>query len=191
MEITLESLGLSKEEVADRIIDKLSNSLLYSYYLDEDGNETHSTPTKFQQEMQERVISKINSSIEEIAAKHVLPNVAGYVETLCLQETSKWGEAKGKPVTFLEYLAARAEAYMTELVDFDGKGKSENNGYSWSGKQTRLTHLVHKHLHHSIETAMKDALGIVAKKVVPALETTVKIQLTQIANDLKMTVSTK
>lgn len=93
-------------------------------------------------------------------------------------------------MSFLEYLVDRAEAYLTEKVSFDGKTKAESRGYSWNGTQTRLSYLVDRHLHYSIEKAMKNALANANKAIVQGLEDTVKLKLGEIQKSLKVTVKT-
>jgi hypothetical protein len=89
-------------------------------------------------------------------------------------------------MTFIEYLVARAEAYLREDVNFDGKSKDEHSGYSWSKSQTRIVWLVNKHLQYSIESAMKDAVKTINDAVTEGLEKTVKVKLEEIAKGLKV-----
>lgn len=187
---TLEALGLTKEEIIERIADRVSERLLESTYCDEDGDEG-SMPSSFARAMQERIKAKIGEAIDGIAGRHVLPNVETYVENLCLQETNRWGEKTGKSLTFIEYLIERAEAYLAEEVDFEGKTKSESRGYSWSKSQTRVAHLVHRHLHYSIETAMKNAIENANKVIVGGLQKTIEIKLQEVAEKLRVSVASK
>lgn len=130
-------------------------------------------------------MKRIDKAVERIAEKHILPNVDSYIEKLTIQATNQWGEKRGERTTFLEYLIQRANNYLTEMVSFEGKSKSEASGYSWNGTQSRLTHLVHHHLHYSIDKAMKEAVGNVHSKIVPALQETVNKKLSEISIALK------
>ena len=47
-EITLESLGLSKSEITDRLVTKLAEALMVAWAVDEDGKDVPGPPTKFQ-----------------------------------------------------------------------------------------------------------------------------------------------
>lgn len=187
----LEALGITKDELLDRIVDRVSDNLLRESYLDEDGEEAGDMPTAFQRVMQDRVTKKVDQAIDAIAGRHVLPNVESYVENLCLQETNKWGERTKEAYTFVEYLTKRAEEYLSEKVNYEGKTRSESSGYSWEGTQTRVAHLVHRHLHFSIETAMKQAIAQANAVIVGGLEETVKIKLEEISKQLKVSVKTK
>ena len=187
--ITIEHLGLTKDDIADRIVQAAAAQLLLQERIlsDEDGEEfTDRTPSRFAKELQERVRIKIDDAISDIAGRNVLPNVSTYVENLCLQETNRWGEKVGKSVTFTEYLVQRAEAYMQEEVNYEGKSQKEAGGYSWSKAQTRIAHIVHKHIHYTIESALKNAYSDLNKQIVDGIEKTVRIQLDEISKKLKV-----
>ncbi len=91
-------------------------------------------------------------------------------------------------MTFIEYLIARAKSYMLEKVDYNGKSKDENSGFSWNGTQTRITHLIHKHLHYSIETAMKEALNVAVGSFANGIHETARLKLNEIAGQLRVDV---
>lgn len=190
MQITLESLGLTQDDIQERVIERLCEQVLSGKGWDEDGNEFYQD-SKFKQQLDERIKKQVEENINAIAAKHVLPNVAQFVENLTLQETNKWGEKKGEKVTFVEYLVQRAEAYIQEQVDYDGKGKGEKDSYNWSARTTRIAYLVHQHLHYHIETAMKQALATANGAIVGGLEAAVKAALQQALAGLKVGVQTK
>jgi hypothetical protein len=79
---------------------------------------------------------------------------------------------------------------MQEKVNYEGKGKNEAGSYSWNGTQTRITHMVHQHLHCSIETAMKQALQIATNGIASGLQETVKTKLSEVSQKLKVEVKT-
>jgi predicted metal-dependent hydrolase len=187
--ITLESLGFSQEELQERVVGRLCEQVLQSTGYDEDGDE-YSVDSKLAKTLERRVKEHVDATINAMAEKHVLPNVSTYIENLTLQTTNRWGERQGKPVTFIEYLTQRAEAYMQEEVDFQGKPKGADS-YSWKGTQTRLTHMVHQHLHYSIESAMKDALQIANSAIATGIQETVKRKLAEVSAALKAEVKTK
>jgi len=191
-ELTLESLGITKDELANRAVEKAVESLLKSSGFDpEDGTE-FPTESPFASQMHKAIREKINQAVVDIADRVVLPNVNKQIESVVLAETNSWGErTKSAPLTFTEYLIERAEKYMTEKVDYEGKGKDESRGYSWSGTQTRVAHMVNQYLHYSIETAMKTALANANSAIVTGIEETVKMKLEEVAASLKVSVKTK
>lgn len=186
----LNALGFTPEEIKERVLDRICDELLTGKYWTEDEGE-YTAASQFKRELDKRIKDQVTETINDLAGKHVLPNVANYIENLMLQQTNEWGEKRGEPVSFIEYLTQRADAYMQEKVDSDGKSKIESNSYSWSGKQTRITHMVHKHLHYSIETAMKEAMSQAQGAIVQGIEGTVKAKLAELSDSFKVAISAK
>lgn len=186
---SLESLGITSEELTNRIVDKCVEQLMTDVSFDEDGDEWRSR-SAIAKQLDARIKKQIDDTVSALAEKYILPNVSTYIENLTLQTTNQWGEKKGQKLTFIEYLTQRAEDYMQEKVNFDGKTKSESSGFSWNGTQTRLTHMVHQHLHYSIDSAMKDALRVATSSITEGLQETCKVKLGEIAQKLKVEVKT-
>lgn len=188
--ISLEALGLSQESLADRLVDKLADGLLSSLEYDEDGY-TFRGESPFANKLNKMVRERLNEIVEDLGNKHVLPVVSEMVEGLVLQETNKWGEKVGNPVTFKEYLVQRADVYMTEKVNYEGKTKDQAGGYSFNGKQTRVSHMIDKHLHYEIERAMKEAMALATGSIARGLHETVRTKINEVCAGLKVEVKTK
>jgi len=184
MSAVLKELGITKDELRERLITKLADELM-GRGDHEDGYPTEAT---FLKAMKKAVCERTDRTITDLAEKHVLPNVEKYIETLTLQETNKWGERNGKKLTFIEFLVSRCEAYMTEKVNYEGEAKSEANGYSWNGTQTRVAHMIDKHLHFAIETATKQALATANSTIAAGLLETVKLKLQEAIATVKIQV---
>ena len=179
--ISLEALGFTKEELQNRVVSEAVKELLF--------DEAEGSETDLADKMRELIQERVEEKIASIAAKSVLPNVSTYIENLCLQETNKWGEKKGEKKTFTEYLISRAEEYLTEKVDYQGKTKKQSGGFSWSPNQTRIVHLVHEHLQYSISVAMQDALKHANQVIVGGIEEAVKLKLREISQKLSVKVN--
>lgn len=188
--LTVESLGLTKGEILDRVVNRIADSLMEAWVADEDGEET-AVKSQFARVMERKVMERVSVAVDEIAGRHVLPNVAAYVENLCLQETNRWGEKTGKSVTFVEYLVDRAEKYLREEVNYEGKSKDEKDSYSWTKATTRIAYMVNKHLQYSIQSAMEKALKSANSAIVGGIEEAVKIKLGEVASALKVKVETR
>jgi hypothetical protein len=173
MALDIEALGFTKEELQSRVIDQLCERLLY------DGD--------YETKIQALVKEQVDVSIRAFAEQEVLPNVHEFIENLTLQATNQWGEAKGEPKTFTEYLVERAEAYLSHPVDYDGK-PVKVSGYGSKQEQTRLTYIVDKYLHGSIKTAMETAVKNVNTLLAGALAETAKLKLAEISKSLKVSV---
>jgi len=187
--IDLEAIGISAEELQERVVDRIAERALNNLSFDEYGD-PHARPSALKRKIDEEIQKRIDEAVTEIADKHILPNVSEYVETLTLQTTNKWGEKKGEPITFIEYLVERAHAYMTEEVDWNGKTKGVEYG-SFRKAGTRVAFMIDKHLQFNIEQAMTQALREVNGSIAKGLEETVKMKLAEILQGLKVTTKVR
>jgi len=188
-EISLESLGFTKEELQDRVIEAIVEQIMKSPVFDQYG-EKDSKPSEFSKLLKAAALERVDAAIKATIETHIQPNAATYIENVTMQETNEWGEKTKKPVTFREYLVQRFEKYMTEKVNYEGKTKEESS-YNWSGSATRVTHIVHKHLQYEIDKAVKEALSLANGLLVQGLQETAKLKLAEIAATLKVEVSSK
>lgn len=187
---TLEMLGITKEELESRIVNRAVSELLTGIGYDEDGDE-YPTRSSMAKKLNDLMVKRVDEKVVELADKHVLPKLDKFIETLTLQQTNKWGEKKGKKVTFIEYLVSRAEHYMVEEVNSNGKTKSEGDSYSWRKAGTRISYAVDHHMQYSIENAMKKAIDGGNAILTDGIMAAVKIKLDEVSEKLKVTVKTK
>lgn len=190
MTIDIQSLGFTQEELQQRVVDACVQRLFETTSMDEDGFE-FASKSPLAKRLEAVVKDAIDAKVNEIAEKHILPLTSTFIESVTLQATNQWGEKTGQSMTFIEYLIRRAEAYLLEDVDFQGRSKSAADSYSWKKAQTRLTHMIHEHLHYSIDTAMKTAIANANAVIVGGIQDTVKTKLGEIASALKVSVTTK
>jgi hypothetical protein len=184
----IKDLGLTKEELAEKVVSKVASEMLYKscIQIDEDGAEYASTEsTPFNKEIQEHVKAKVEAAIAEIVDKHIMPNASNYLETIVLQKTNKWGSKIGEPVSFVEYLTERAGQYMKEEVDFQGKTKAENRGYSFNKKGTRIEYMIHQYLQYHIESWAQNALKEANNQICEGLQKAVEMKLKDILGKIK------
>lgn len=181
-------LGLSREEIIERVIARIASGLLEVEGVDEYGDSVGPRPSNLQARLQAAVQKRADEKIAEIAEREILPRVGTFVETLTLQETNRWGEKTGKSMTFIEYLIQRAETYLTEQVDHQGKSASECERGYFSKYTSRTAFLIEWHLKHAIETAMRKAVADANKTIVGGLQEAVKIALEDVGKRLKVEV---
>lgn len=167
----LQRLGLSVEDIATRVVDRL---------VEQFTDESTTTGIDFVPRVEKAIKAKIDERIEAALQAHVLPKITAMVDDLCLQETNKWGEAKKEPVTFVEYLVGRVDAYIREPVNYAGKAEREDR-YNWTANTTRIAYMIHEHLQYNVSQAMKQALGDANASVRKGLEEAVKIALSNIS----------
>lgn len=177
--IELSELGLSKQELTDRVVEAIAEHFLsdddYSRLIDAKVNKM--------------VVEQIDAAVEQLGDKIVGPRVAEMVETQCLQATNHWGEKTGDPLTFIEYLVQRAEGYLTEKVNHNGESREEaRDTYQFKGAQTRVAHMVDAHIQYSISVALKKALESVNSQISQGIAETVKTQLAEILERLSVGV---
>lgn len=189
MEFTCEQIGLTPDELQERVVAGLVDKILGfdGHSRERDPDYVHSTVMS---EANARVLEAINAKVDEISAEFILPRVEAMITGHCLQETNKWGDKVGKPLTFTEYLVHRAESYLTETVNYEGKTKAQDN-YNWKSSSTRVVHLIDKHLHYEISRAMEKALATANSKIVEGIEEAVKIKLAELQVKLNTTVGKK
>lgn len=182
----LETLGLSKDEIAERVIDRAVQQLLHGSREDEDGY-SYGVPSSFAQQIDKVIREKIDAAVIKAGDEVIAPKITALVEGHVLQQTNSWGEKVGKSVSFTEYLVQRAEAYMTEQVNYEGKPKGSDS-YSWSAKGTRVAYMIDKHLHYSIDTAMRKALADANATIAKGLNEAVKVAINNLTVNVKTEV---
>jgi len=195
MESILEQLGMTQEELRERLMSSLVERMLTEtvFSMDEDGDEVQfERKRKFVDEIEKRVLKASNEKIDELFNKHILPQVSLMIDNIVIQNTNSYGEKKGEPITFLEYLVKRANEYITETVNYDGKTKAQVGSYnSFSGKQTRIAYMIDQHLQYSIGEAMKRAINTANEQFADGLAEACKIQLRQLINKLNVKIEKK
>lgn len=174
----IEDLGLSKKQLKNLIVQKAVDNLLYGTDYDENGTEYESA-SDLNRAIKKMIKERVDQTVKDLGDKHVLPNIANAIETLTLQKTNTWGEAKGKEVSFIEYLIERADHYMQEEVDYKGEPKGRDS-YRFQARGTRIAHMIDKHLHYAIQKAMTEAMKNANDSIIGGIRKAIDIQLADI-----------
>lgn len=174
-------LGITQEELREQVIERATAALVERV---DNGDYSRSR-------MNQAVTRATDEAVKQYATETVLPLVKAQLETIIFQATNTWGEKTGKALTFREYLVDRAERWLTEQVDYEGKAKGENSFGSFKASQTRVAHMVHQHLHYNIEKAMKEALASANSQIVQGIQKTVEIKLAEISAAMRVEVKTR
>lgn len=185
----LSDIDLTKEELRERIVERLTRDLLRSTLAD-DEDHLYEVPTAFAKKIEEGVKKAIEDRVQELGDQHVIPKVAEIIERLTIQRTNEWGEKRGGSFSFVEYLIDRANTYMQEQVNSNGESKDQSRDtYNWRASTTRIVYAVNKHLHDHMETALKQALSQANSAVALGLEQAVKMALAEVSSKLSVKVS--
>jgi hypothetical protein len=184
---SLQELGFTREEIEQKVIEKIATDLMSEYVYETDTGASYPENSRLARRFHEVIKKQVDRQMERLAEEYIVPNVKSLIEGVAIKNTNVYGEEKGETQTFVEYLTAMAQNYLSQTVDFQGK-PVERNSYN-SNAQTRLIHLVNQHLHHAIECAMKDAADIVKQQLGKSLEETAKIKLAEIASSIKIQVT--
>jgi predicted transcriptional regulator len=191
MDFNLEQLGITKDELADRVVDNVAYRLLYGETADEDGNTMSGLESTFSRQLKERLLKAIGEAVDALAEKHVVPTLIEQIEELDFQPRSRYGEPKGEAITYKEYLASRADIWLMQTVDCDG---NEEGDYHFRGdrgrKTTRAAWLVNQYFSNTVERSLKEAVGAANEKISEGLEEAVAMKIREIAADLKVDIKT-
>lgn len=187
--IDLEALGITKEELQRRVVERITLLVMTKEMTreDEDGEPySFAGDSNIAETLNAHVKEEIDRKVTELADKFVVPQVGTLIENFTLQKTNDWGEKRGESITFIEYLVQRADAYLREPVSYEGKPKG-TDGYSWKQSGTRVEYMIDKHLNYHISQAMSAALNNVNSSIAKGLEEGVKVKLAELLARLKVT----
>jgi hypothetical protein len=187
---TLKALGVSTEDLGDRIVDQAVSALLHSSGFNPDTEEEVSYESRFKKEIEKRIQSAVDNKIAALAAEHLIPRIGEMIESADLRQTNGYGEPKTPSMSFKEYIAARAESYMSEDVNYQAQSKAEcSDSYSWRKEGPRLTVLMKVYIKDTLEKSAKAAVSDVNKEIAKNIEKAAKDAITSAANALKVNVS--
>lgn len=192
MAINLEELGITKDDLIERVVESATATLLSGHTFDEDGEEVQ-CDSWLRRELDKSIKTIIDASVQRIAEENVKPVVEAKVDSLVIQDTNSYGEKKGEPMTFVEYLVRRAEQWMTEEVDYDGYSKAEKgrDSYNWRAHKTRCAQIIDKRIEYGVKHAMELAVTNANGTLVAGLAKTAELKLREIADALAVTVKVK
>ena len=187
MQIDLELLGMTQEDLQQRIVDRAAEMILDGKY---DGDDEGSFTDGVRSKLQDLIKERIDATVKRIADEHVLPHVDNLFQTVSLQETNEWGEKKNvKALTFIEYITMRAGEYLKEEVNRDGKSRQEHGSGYFEKYTTRVTFLIHRYLQHTVESTMREALKSANAAIVGGIQKAVEIELANLVGKIKPDVT--
>lgn len=177
-------LGVSQAELLEMVVERAAQKIAGDA-TDYEGK----LRTKVEREMEKRIAEAVTRIGDEVIA----PAVADGLEKIAIQRTNEWGEAKGRALTIREFLAQRAEAYLTEEVNYDGQTAAEykrKHGYGsgFNRYSTRAAWLVDRHFQSSIEASMKEAVKNANEVIAEGIAGAVKAKVAELAKSFAVKV---
>ena len=191
---TLESLGINPETLGGRIVDQAVESLLSATGFDPDSEQETRYESRFKKAIEARIQKAVDEKIAALAAVHLVPRVGELIEKADMRKTNRYGEPQSPSMTFKEYIAHRAETYMTEEVDHFGRSKADleaknESTYNWRSCGPRLTVLMKIYIKESMEKAAKAAVTDVNAVIAKNIEKAAKDAIASAASAIKVGVS--
>lgn len=199
--ITLEALGLDTEKLTALVVAEAVEQLLNAKDPGPKGDgllaEGHLYPYEdFATRIIELAKQRADERVDELGATHIVPRVDEFIATLVLAQTNKWGEKQGKPMTIVEFLVARCDAYMREDVDSDGNSEADcrRTGRSWGHanyRQPRMTQMIDKYMKTHMQEAVRQILDSGGAHLKENIEKTFKSALASVVQDFQVTIKAK
>lgn len=189
---SLEALGITKEDLFERIVERAVSDLMESHGFDEDERE-HTYSSQFKREIDKRIQQAVDAKITALANEHLVPRVGEMIEQADMRRTNNYGEPKGPSLTFKEYIASRAEVYMSEDVDYHGKSKADleargESTYQWKSSGPRLNVLMRLYIGDELAKKTQAALTDVNKAIAEGIQRTAVQAIQQAAANLTVAV---
>ena len=187
MDISLESLGLTVEQMQDRLVDAMIDRFLTSTVSDEDG-EPVVVASQFRQAILKHITTNVDAAVDRLAAPVLESSINDYLAGYKIQSTNGYGEPKREPETITEYIVRRAWEYLTEGVNWQGQTKedvSKSGGYNFRAATTRVAYLINKRLNDEIAKAMQDALKNANAAITGGLKSAVAFELDKLNAKLR------
>ena len=191
---TLESLGINPETLGDRIVDQAVSALLSATGFDPDSEQETRYESRFKKAIETRIQKAVDEKIAALAAVHLIPRVGELIEKADMRKTNRYGEPQSPPMTFKEYIAHRAETYMTEEVDHFGNSKADleaknESTYNWRSSGPRLTVLMKLYIKDSMEKSAKAAVSDVNAVIAKNIEKAAKDAIASAASSIKVGIA--
>ena len=190
MDINLESLGMTTECLANRVVEAIANKLLHGIYDDE----SHFYHSGIEKGLKEFIVTTIHERINAVAHEIITPAVDKMIEGVIIQETNKYGEIKGEVKTFKEFMCGKAEDYLMEPVDDCGRTQAEcqaqgRRWYKQDKNGTRIMLVVNEYLGRRVDEAMKESSKSLGAVLIKSLDTSIRGCLKTMAEEIQIKLS--
>lgn len=181
---TLEMIGLSQEELQNRVVEQIVRSFTGDYIGPSFGDDDVWNETQIGQKIRKQFNEIVDAQVEAICSEHLEKKIEDLILATVFQKTNQWGERQGEPMTFKEYLADYAENWLTEKLDRNGKPTS------YEGGEARITQLIGQHIDYHLTRQLKIALKDWHKVFGEEVGKLVKAQVNKLADRVRVEIKT-
>lgn len=186
-----EALGMTPDQVIDRAIERLVGGSVEEYFDWDDGPTRRTKPSPLAAEVESRVQAAIDAAVDKLAEETVVPKAEELIRGFVIQKTNGYGEAKGEPVQFTDYLVKRAEDWLNEPVNYNGQAKAQvRYGDTWRADTTRFAAMMDRHIGSSLSIAIEKIYKAADEQVAGGLKKAVLEKLAELTSDIKITIDT-
>lgn len=186
----IESLGVDKEELVTRIVNRAAVQVVDHCFSMADDQSRYKS---LRQQVTEVTIAHVDDALSAIMNQEVMPMIDKGLHRLLIHQTNKVGEEKAPPMTLREYIQDKTEKYLGEAVDNNGKvlgnGGEEVFRYNKSA-MTRLSYLIDARIkeaaQYKAQALMADIVREIGKPLQQALQEAVNRAAEQIKNAVRV-----
>ena len=183
--MNIDQLGISQETLVNMVVDKIASSILDSR-IEGDDFSSH-VELQFEKRVGEQVKKAIEQGIEKVIGQTTQDAIENAVRTMVdsttFTETSRYGEPKKPPITWREMLVSKAEHYLSEPVDSDGKPKGQG-GYDSRYDATRAAWLIYRYMGKELHDAAAKMLANANAQIVGGMKKAIEQKLSEITVSL-------
>lgn len=195
MQLDLAALGISKEDLLDRVVERITESILDQYRTDEFGTRHYVGKSDFVKELDKKIQGVYDEQVNKILTADYAPIIEQKLSAHIFQMTNEYGEPKGTPMTVTEFFKTRIDKFLSEKVDEKGKSKEEyKDSYdrnSFRGTTPRLAYHIDKTIASWMQQSIAEVVKAAHTNIAVAIQETVRQQLAVVASKFAIEVKTK
>ena len=165
---TLEMIGLTQEQLTERVIAGLVDKLAERNVKDEDDRYTRT----LREACQSRLSSLVDAAVAKIADERLQGMCDKLVSGKLLQPTNEWGDDRGKAFPLSEYITKQSHDYLFTKVNSRG----ESSGYQDKAK-TRLEWLLDNSISATVKQIVEEKMGDAGNLLAQSVENSVRYAL--------------
>ena len=133
------------------------------------------------------MLSGPREDFRDIFRAELETRMTALIEGATYQITNQYGEKKSPPKTLREMCADRAQEYLNQQVDAEGRPK-RSDSYNWNASTTMAGFLVSKTIRETVDKELRGALINANASIAGGIEASVKASLEDLSKRLRVGV---